>query len=63
MDEEIGIEMTSVTSSRRKGLDINEVEAPDPASRHRHSATDPQVLAGQIFDERFESTKRGLKSR
>jgi amino acid transporter len=32
-------------------------------SRRKSSAVDPQVLAGEIFDERFETTQRGLKSR
>jgi amino acid transporter len=33
------------------------------ASRRRSSAVNPEVLAGEIFDERYETTQRGLKSR
>ncbi|KAL5122053.1 hypothetical protein ACEQ8H_000270 [Pleosporales sp. CAS-2024a] len=33
------------------------------ASRRKKSAVNPQVLAGEIFDERYETTHRGLKSR
>ena len=33
------------------------------ASRRKSSAVDPEVLRGEIFDERYETTKRGLKSR
>jgi amino acid transporter len=32
-------------------------------SRRKSSAVDPEVLAGEIFDERYETTQRGLKSR
>lgn len=32
-------------------------------NRRKSSAVDPQVLAGEIFDERYETTQRGLKSR
>jgi hypothetical protein len=32
-------------------------------SRRKSSAVDPAVLAGEIFDERYETTQRGLKSR
>ncbi|KAF2854488.1 histidine permease [Plenodomus tracheiphilus IPT5] len=35
----------------------------DTQSRRKSSAVDPVILAGQIFDERFETTQRGLKSR
>ncbi|KAF1954023.1 histidine permease [Byssothecium circinans] len=31
--------------------------------RRRSSAVAPEVLAGEIFDDRYETTKRGLKSR
>lgn len=31
--------------------------------RRKSSAVDPALLQGELFDERFESTKRGLKSR
>jgi yeast amino acid transporter len=32
-------------------------------NRRRSSAVNPEVLAGEIFDERYEKTQRGLKSR
>ncbi|KAL6709628.1 hypothetical protein ACN47E_001056 [Coniothyrium glycines] len=32
-------------------------------SRRKSSAVDPEILAGEIFDERYETTQRGLKSR
>jgi amino acid transporter len=32
-------------------------------NRRKSSAVDPAVLAGEIFDERYETTQRGLKSR
>lgn len=31
--------------------------------RRKSSAVNPEILAGEIFDERFEKTQRGLKSR
>lgn len=31
--------------------------------RRRSSVVNADVLAGEIFDERYESTQRGLKSR
>lgn len=31
--------------------------------RRKSSAVDPAILEGEIFDERFERTQRGLKSR
>ncbi len=33
------------------------------ASRRRSSVVNAEALAGEIFDERYETTKRGLKSR
>ena len=33
------------------------------ASRRRSSIVAGEVLAGEIFDERYERTQRGLKSR
>lgn len=35
----------------------------DSPDRRKSSAINPDVLAGNIFDERFETTQRGLKSR
>ena len=40
--------------------DVGDVHA---ASRRKSSAVDPEILRGEIFDERYETTKRGLKSR
>jgi amino acid transporter len=33
------------------------------SSRRKSSAVDPEVIAGEIFDARYETTQRGLKSR
>ena len=33
------------------------------ASRRRSSVVNADVLTGDIYDERYETTKRGLKSR
>jgi amino acid transporter len=33
------------------------------SSPRKNSAVNPEILAGEIFDERYETTKRGLKSR
>lgn len=35
----------------------------DGTHRRKSSAVDQAVLTGEIFDDRFESTHRGLKSR
>ncbi|EME85115.1 uncharacterized protein MYCFIDRAFT_60039 [Pseudocercospora fijiensis CIRAD86] len=35
----------------------------DGAVRRRSSVINPEVLTGEIFDDRYESTQRGLKSR
>ena len=32
-------------------------------ARRKSSVVNPEVLTGEIYDERFDSTKRGLKSR
>lgn len=45
-----------------KDVDVG-VGQVHPTSRRKSSAVDPQILAGEIFDERYESTHRGLKSR
>lgn len=42
---------------------VYDVEARQSASRRRSSVVGPEVLAGEIFDERYERTQRGLKSR
>jgi amino acid transporter len=33
------------------------------SSRRKSSAVNPEILAAEIFDERYETTQRGLKSR
>ena len=35
----------------------------DPATRRKSSVVNPEILAGEIFDQRYERTQRGLKSR
>ncbi|KAF1815987.1 AAT family amino acid transporter, variant [Eremomyces bilateralis CBS 781.70] len=50
--------------SDKKGLPPYEGEGTDATLRQRKgSVADPEALAGEIFDPRFEQTKRGLKSR
>ena len=34
-----------------------------PATRRKSSVVGPEILAGEIFDQRYERTQRGLKSR
>jgi hypothetical protein len=43
--------------------DNGNVHGMHAASRRKSSAVDPAIIAGEIFDERYETTKRGLKSR
>ncbi|KAF2684846.1 histidine permease [Lentithecium fluviatile CBS 122367] len=43
--------------------DMGYGEAKVSATRRRSSAIDPEVLRGELFDERYETTQRGLKSR
>lgn len=43
--------------------DVGYGETRVSATRRRGSATDPEVLQGELFDERYETTQRGLKSR
>jgi hypothetical protein len=50
------------------GKGLNVVERPEEGymeqtARRKSSAVDPEILNGEIYDERFQSTKRGLKSR
>jgi len=33
------------------------------AGRRKSSVVNPEILTGEIYDTRYESTKRGLKSR
>ncbi|KAI4949966.1 hypothetical protein J4E86_007921 [Alternaria arbusti] len=42
---------------------IGHVRKSHTASRRKSSAVDPEIVAGEIFDERYETTQRGLKSR
>ncbi len=49
-----------------KGFTVNEKVHEgynESTARRKSSAVDPEVLTGEIYDERFDSTKRGLKSR
>jgi len=48
-------------SSESKTYDISNEK--DNVPGRRGSVVTPEVLTGQIFDERYESTQRGLKSR
>ena len=34
-----------------------------PATRRKSSTVNSEILAGEIFDQRYERTQRGLKSR
>ena len=34
-----------------------------PATRRKSSVVSPEILAEEIFDQRYERTQRGLKSR
>ncbi|KAF2740336.1 histidine permease [Polyplosphaeria fusca] len=45
-------------SEKTTGFDVE-----GRASRRRSSAVNPEILAGEIFDERYDRTHRGLKSR
>jgi len=50
----------------KRGHDIAEKmtdEKGEPYARRRSSIVDADVIAGDIYDTRYESTKRGLKSR
>jgi len=37
--------------------------SPDDAGRRKSSVVNAELLNGEIFDERYETTQRGLKSR
>jgi len=43
--------------------DMGYGETKVSATRRRSSALAPEVLQGELFDDRFETTQRGLKSR
>ena len=43
--------------------DVGYGEAKVSATRRRSSAINPEVLQGELFDARYETTQRGLKSR
>jgi amino acid transporter len=49
-------------SSDSKDIDYA-IGAVHTTNRRKSSVVNPEVLAGDIFDERYETTKRGLKSR
>ena len=42
---------------------ITEEKMGQDRTRRKSSVVSPEVLTGEIYDERFDSTKRGLKSR
>ena len=46
-----------------KTFSVSEKPEEGYTARRKSSAVDPEILTGEIYDERFESTKRGLKSR
>ena len=49
-----------------KGLNITERPEEgymEQTARRKSSVVDPEILNGEIYDDRFHSTKRGLKSR
>ena len=49
-----------------KGLNVTEKPEEgymEQTARRKSSVVDPEILNGEIYDERFQSTKRGLKSR
>ena len=43
--------------------DVGYGEAKVLTTRRRSSAINPEVLQGELFDARYETTQRGLKSR
>jgi amino acid transporter len=43
--------------------DVGYSESKVSATRRRSSAVTPEVLQGELFDHRYETTQRGLKSR
>lgn len=50
------------------GKGVNVSEQPEEGymeetARRKSSVVDPEILTGEIYDERYDSTKRGLKSR
>ena len=53
-------EKAGVSSGKHGDYQIGDVHT---ASRRRSSVVNADVLAGDIFDERYETTQRGLKSR
>ncbi|KAK3085197.1 hypothetical protein LTR53_020070, partial [Teratosphaeriaceae sp. CCFEE 6253] len=38
-------------------------DSPSGGGRRKSSVVTPEILTGEIYDTRYESTKRGLKSR
>lgn len=54
------VEETGAYDAGKVDYEVGEV---GHANRRKSSAVQPEILAGQIFDERFETTQRGLKSR
>ncbi|OAL06471.1 histidine permease [Phaeosphaeriaceae sp. SRC1lsM3a] len=60
MSEKKVDEAPRVGGEKDVDYDVGQVHS---ASRRKSSAVNPEILAGEIFDERYETTKRGLKSR
>jgi len=48
----------------RGSMDLSPTKSEEAgASQRKNSVVKPETLAGEIYDERYESTQRGLKSR
>jgi amino acid transporter len=52
-----------ITNENEKVPVYEDGEKTSDPPRRKSSVVNPEILAGEIFDERFESTQRGLKSR
>jgi yeast amino acid transporter len=46
-----------------KAVEVSESNGKEDATCRRSSTVNPEILTGEIYDTRYESTKRGLKSR
>ncbi|KAL9070967.1 MAG: hypothetical protein Q9157_005628 [Trypethelium eluteriae] len=55
-----GKEFTTMENGKVSPLGYESATAQD---RRKSSAVNPQLLEGELFDDRYETTKRGLKSR
>jgi amino acid permease len=52
-----------VTIDAKTGDHKGSYDGGENGTRRRSSVLNAEVLTGEIYDDRFESTKRGLKSR